>query len=155
MADQALITGLDIGSTAVRMVVGTRPDPNSDTVHIIGAAEVPSEGINRGIISSIDDAVASISACLEKAERMVGTPVTSAWVGISGSHIISQESRGVVAVARSDGEITEADVDRAIEAARTVATPPNYEILHVIPKSFIVDGQPGIKDPVGMTGVRI
>ena len=155
MADQALITGLDIGSTAVRMVVGTRPDPNSDTVHIIGAAEVPSEGINRGIISSIDDAVASISACLEKAERMVGTPVTSAWVGISGSHIISQESRGVVAVARSDGEITEADVDRAIEAARTLAKPPNYEILHVIPKSFIVDGQPGIKDPVGMTGVRI
>src|SRR3989344_8343317 len=155
MADQALITGLDIGSTAVRMVGGTRPDPNSDTVHIIGAAAVPSEGISRGIISSIDDAVASISACLEKAERMVGTPVTSAWVGISGSHIISQESRGVVAVARSDGEITEADVDRAIEAARTVATPPNYEILHVIPKSFIVDGQPGIKDPVGMTGVRI
>ena len=155
MADQALITGLDIGSTAVRMVVGTRPDPKSDTVHIIGAAEVPSEGISRGIISSIDDAVASISACLEKAERMVGTPVTSAWVGISGSHIISQESRGVVAVARSDGEITEADVDRSIEAARTVATPPNYEILHVIPKSFTVDGQPGIKDPVGMTGVRI
>ena len=155
MSDQEIITGLDIGSTVIRLVVGQRTSDVNQPIHIIGAAEVPAEGISRGIISSLEDAVASISACLEKAERMVGFAINSSWVGISGSHIMSQESQGVIAVARSDGEITEADVERAIEAARTVATPPNYEILHVIPKSFTVDGQVGIKDPIGMTGVRL
>ena len=154
MAEKDLITGLDIGSTAIRLAVGQIVG-EAEKIHIIGSAEVPAEGISKGIISSIEDAVSSISACLEKAERMVGSPIESAWVGISGSHIISQESRGVVAVARSDGEISEDDIERAIEAARTVATPPNYEILHVIPKSFTVDGQIGIKDPLGMTGVRL
>lgn len=154
MSEKEIIAGLDIGSTAIRLTVGQNVGER-EKIHIIGAAEVPAEGISRGIISSIEDAVSSISACLEKAERMVGVPIESAWVGISGSHIISQESRGVVAVARSDGEISEDDIERAIEAARTVATPPNYEILHVIPKGFTVDGQVGIKDPLGMTGVRI
>jgi len=155
MADQEIISGLDIGSTSIRLVVGQSVSDQQGKIHIIGSAEVPAEGISKGIISSIEDAVSSISACLEKAERMVGVPIESAWVGISGSHIISQESRGVVAVARSDGEISEDDIERAIEAARTVATPPNYEILHVIPKGFTVDGQHGIKDPLGMTGVRL
>ncbi|MFA5021700.1 MAG: cell division protein FtsA [Patescibacteria group bacterium] len=155
MAEQEIISGLDIGSTAIRLVVGQNVSDQQGKIHIIGSAEVAAEGISKGIISSIEDAVSSISACLEKAERMVGVPIDSAWVGISGSHIISQESRGVVAVARSDGEISEDDIERAIEAARTVATPPNYEILHVIPKGFTVDGQSGIKDPLGMTGVRL
>ncbi|OGY54731.1 MAG: cell division protein FtsA [Candidatus Buchananbacteria bacterium RIFCSPLOWO2_01_FULL_56_15] len=155
MPERELIAGLDVGSTTVRLVVGQRSDDSDQPAHIIAAAEVPATGINRGVITSIDDAVSSISTCLEKAERMAGAPVPSVWVGISGSHITSQESRGVIAVGRSDGEITEADVERAIEAARTVATPPNYEILHVIPKSFTVDGQIGIKDPIGMTGVRL
>lgn len=154
MSEHGIITGLDIGSSYIRLAIGQSVGDN-DKVHIIGSAEVPAEGISKGIISSIEDAVSSISACLEKGERMVGVPIENAWVGISGSHIISQESRGVVAVARSDGEISEDDIERAIEAARTVATPPNYEILHVIPKSFTVDGQEGIKDPLGMTGVRL
>lgn len=154
MADQEIIAGIDIGSTTVRIAAGQRVG-ETGAMHIIGAAEVPAEGISKGIVSSIEDAVSSISSCLERAERMVGVQIPTAWVGISGSHIISQESRGVVAVARSDGEISEDDVARAIEAAQTVATPPNYEILHVIPKSFIVDGQVGIKDPIGMTGVRL
>src|SRR3989339_1293287 len=152
MAEQEIIAGLDIGSSMIRLAVGQR---SGETIQIIGLAQTPAEGINRGVISSIEDAVSAISACIEKAERMVGSPINSAWVGISGSHITSQESKGVVAVARSDGEITESDVDRAVEAARTVATPPNYEILHVIPRSFTVDGQSGIKDPVGMNGVRV
>lgn len=155
MPEQDFIAGLDVGSTAVRLVVGQRSNDPDQPAHIIAAAEVPAEGINRGLITSIDDAVSSIAACLEKAERMVGAPIPSVWVGISGSHITSQESRGVIAVGRSDGEISEADVERAIEAARTVVTPPNYEILHVIPKSFTVDGQTGVKDPIGMTGVRL
>jgi cell division protein FtsA len=154
MSEKDIIAGLDIGSSAIRLAVG-QVIGDQEKIHIIGSAEVPAEGISKGIISSIEDAVSSISACLEKAERMVGMPIDRAWVGISGSHIISQESHGVVAVSRSDGEISEADVERAIEAARTVATPQNYEILHVIPKSFTVDGQAGIKDPVGMTGVRL
>ena len=155
MPDQDLIAGLDIGSTAIRLVVGQKNQDPDQPIHIIGAAEVPAEGINRGVIASIEEAVSSISACLEKAERMIGVPINSAWVGISGSHITSQESRGVIAVGRSNGEISEEYSERAIEAARTVATPPNYEILHVIPKSFTVDGQTGIKDPIGMTGVRL
>lgn len=151
-----IIVGLDVGSTAVRLVVGqlTSTEDRSE-LHIIGAAEVPSEGVHKGVVSSIEDVVSSISACLERAERMTGLPIKSAWVGISGSHIISEESKGVVAVSKTDGEITEEDVERAVEAARTVATPLNYEILHVIPKSYTVDGQVGIKDPIGMTGVRL
>lgn len=155
MAKEGLIAGLDIGSSHIRMVVGQRGSEEEQAIQVIGASEVPSQGISRGIINSIEDAVSAISLCLEKTERMVGAPIQEAWVGISGTHIISQESRGVVAVSKPDGEIREDDIERAIEAARTVATPPNYEILHVIPKSFTIDTQAGIKDPLGMTGVRL
>lgn len=154
MAQDEIITGLDVGSNTVRVVVGQKNE-NDNKVHILGIAEAPSEGISKGVINSIEDAVSSISACLEKGERMTGIPIEHAFVGISGAHIISQDSHGVVAVAKADGEIREDDVERAIEAAQTVATPPNYEILHVIPRSFTVDNQRGIKDPIGMTGIRL
>jgi len=151
-----LITGIDVGSSAVRIAVGqVVTQGNGQLLQILGCAEVPAEGIHKGIITSIDDAVSSVSACLERSERLAGAQLGHAVVGISGSHILSQQSKGVVAVAKPDGEITEDDVARAIEAARTVATPVNYEILHVIPKTFTVDGQSGIKDPTGMTGVRL
>ncbi|MEK7073282.1 MAG: cell division protein FtsA [Patescibacteria group bacterium] len=150
------ITGLDIGSTAVRIAVGQRAAEGAKAgLHIIGAAEVPAEGINKGVVTSIEDAVSSVSACLERAERMVGFEIERVWVGISGSHVLSQSSKGVIGVSRPDGEIRDEDAERAIEAARTVASPANYEILHVIPKSFTVDGQTGIKDPVGMSGIRL
>lgn len=154
MADD-YITGLDIGSTAVRIAVGQRTSGDKQGLQIIGAAEVPSEGMSKGVVTSIEDAVSSVSACLERAERMVGFEIERVWVGISGSHVLSQTSKGVVGVSRPDGEIREEDVERAVDAARTVATPANYEILHVIPKSFTVDGQTGIKDPVGMSGIRL
>lgn len=154
MVQEQIVTGLDIGSTMIRVVVGQRNE-NDDRVHILGIAESPSEGISKGVINSIEDAVSSISTCLEKAERMTGIPIERAYVGISGAHIISQDSHGVIAVAKADGEIKEDDVERAIEAAQTVATPPNYEILHVIPRSFTVDSQRGIKDPISMTGIRL
>lgn len=151
-----IITGLDVGSSHVRLAVGQLiPTGEKREVHIIGAVEVPAEGISKGAVTSIEDAVSSVSAALEQAERITGVPINSAWVGISGSHILAQESKGVVGVSRSDGEVKEEDVERAIEAARTVATPSNYEILHVLPKSFTIDGQGGIKDPVGMTGIRL
>lgn len=154
MLKDELITSLDIGSTAIRMVVGQK-SRGEEKLKIIGAAEGPAQGISKGVVVSVEDAVSSISSVLEKVERMVGQPVEHAWVGISGSHIIAQESKGVVAVSKTDGEIRAEDVERVIEAARTVATPPNYEILHVIPKSFTVDSQTGIKDPIGMTGIRL
>lgn len=155
-AKTPLITGIDVGSSAIRIAVGKiTHQGGGDLLQIIACAEVPAEGIHKGIITSIDDAVSSVSACLERAERLAGAQVEHAVVGISGSHILSQQSKGVVAVAKPDGEISEEDVARAIEAARTVATPVNYEILHVIPKTFTVDGQSGIKDPTGMTGVRL
>ncbi|MBI4280580.1 cell division protein FtsA [Candidatus Uhrbacteria bacterium] len=155
MAREDHIIGLDIGSTAVRMVVGQRLAGERAGLHIIGAVESATEGIAKGIITSLEDAVSSVSGCLEQAERMTGLPIRHVWVGVSGVHILSQESRGVVGVSRSDGEIRNEDVGRAVEAARTVATPPNYEILHVLPRAFTVDGQAGIKDPVGMTGIRL
>lgn len=156
MAEDALFAGIDIGSTAVRIAVGQRlPSNEREQVHIVGAAEVPSEGINRGVINSIEDAVSSVSACIERVERMTGAPVQSAWISISGANVTLQESKGVVAVAKSDGEIREDDVARVVDAAQTVATPVNYEIIHVIPKSFTVDGQKGIKDPVSMNGLRL
>ena len=154
---EELIAGLDLGSSHIRVVVGQAvpSEEGRPQLHIIGAVSVPSEGIHKGSISSMEDAVSSISKVLERTERMTGVAVNSAWVSIAGHHIFVQESRGVVGVSRSDGEIREDDVERAIEAARTVATPSNYEILHVIPKSFTVDGQQGIKDPVGMNGIRL
>jgi cell division protein FtsA len=156
MAEE-IITGLDIGSSKIRIVVG-QSVPGEDgkpQLHIIGAVEAPSSGIHKGSISSMDDAVSSISKALEKAERMTGVALNSAWVSIAGHNILVQESRGVIGAAKQDGEISEGDVERAIEAARTVATPSNYEILHVIPKSFTIDGQKGVKDPVGMNGIRM
>lgn len=154
--NESFIVGLDVGSSAIRLAVGQRVgEGNESELQIVGACEVPASGISKGVISSIEDATAAVSACMEKAERVLGVQLQHAWVGIGGAHILTEGSRGVVAIGKPDGEITEEDVERAIEAARTVATPLNYEILHVIPKSFTVDGQSGIKDPVGMTGIRL
>ncbi|PIP29319.1 cell division protein FtsA [Candidatus Kuenenbacteria bacterium CG23_combo_of_CG06-09_8_20_14_all_36_9] len=149
-----LITGLDIGSSAVRLVVG-QINPSTGELCLIAGSEVPTMGISKGMVVSIEDVVSSITSSLEQAERIVGQPINHAYVGVSGTHISTMESRGVIAVSRADNEVTESDVARVIEAAQAVATPPNYEILHVIPKFFTVDSQKGIKDPVGMTGIRL
>ncbi len=152
-----LITGLEIGSTAIRLAVGhmVRGMNGKEDLQIIGMGEVPSDGVHRGVVSSIEETVSSLSNGLEQIERLIGVPIEHAWIGISGIHIFAEECKGVVAVAKADGEISEEDVDRAIDAARTVAVPLNYEILHVLPRRFNVDGQTGIKDPVGMTGTRL
>jgi len=153
---ERIITGLDIGSTQVRVVAGQPlPADAADRVHVIAAVEVRSAGVSRGTIVSIEEAVTAVSTALEQAERVVGVPIDSAIVAISGATILAQTSRGVVGVSRADGEIRAEDVERAVEAARMVATPANYEILHVLPKSFTVDGQTGVRDPVGMTGIRL
>ena len=151
-----IIAGLDIGSTSIRLVAGQRTSSESgEQLQILGAVTVPAEGISRGVVNSIEDATSAISACLEKAERLIGVPVTNVWVGINGPNLKCEKSQGVVAVGRSDNEITEDDVSRAVEAAQALSVPPNYEILHVIPVKFSVDNQEDIKDPIGMTGVRL
>lgn len=151
-----IIAGLDIGSTSIRLVVGQKISSiDGEELQIIGAVSVPTAGVSRGIVNSIEETTSSISACLEKAERLVGVPITRVWVGINDPHIKCERSKGVVAVGRSDGEIGENDVNRAIEAARALAVPVNYEILHVIPIKFSVDNQGDVKDPIGMNGIRL
>jgi cell division protein FtsA len=151
-----LIAGLDIGSAEIRLIVGQRIATDSGfKLQVIGAVGIPSEGVSKGIINSIEDTTASISAVLEKTERLLGAPISNIWVGINGPNLKCQTSRGVVAVSRSDSEINQEDVQRVIDAAQALAVPPNYEILHVIPSKFIVDSQEDIKNPVGMTGIRL
>lgn len=153
---EKIIAGLDIGSTEVRLVVGQRvPTDTGEKLQIIGAVSSPSSGINKGVINSIEDATSSISACLEKAERLIGVAVSDVWIGINGPNLKCERSRGVVAVSRSDSEINQEDVNRAIEAAQALSVPQNYDILHVIPVEFKVDNQEFVKNPVGMTGVRL
>ena len=151
-----IIAGLDIGSTSIRLVVAQKIfGPTGDELQIIGAVSGPTAGVSRGVVNSIEEATSSISEVLEKAERLVGVPITRVWVSINDPHIKCEKSKGVVAVGRSDGEINENDVNRAIEAARALAVPVNYEILHVIPIKFAVDNQADIKDPIGMNGIRL
>ena len=153
---EKIIAGLDIGSTEIRLVVGQRVlTDTGDKLQIIGAVSSPASGINKGVINSIEDATSSISACLEKAERLIGVAVNDVWIGINGPNLKCERSRGVVAVSRSDSEINQEDVNRAIEAAQALSVPQNYDILHVIPVEFKVDNQEFVKNPVGMTGVRL
>lgn len=151
-----IVAGLDIGSTAVRLVIGQKVQlEKGEDLQIIGAVSVPSDGISKGVVTSIDGATAAISDCLEKAERLTGVPITKVFVGVNAPNVRCERSKGVVAVGKNNGEITEEDVERAIEAARALSVPPNFEIIHVIPIRYSVDNQGDIKDPIGMTGVRL
>lgn len=154
MSKEQYIVGLDIGTANVR-AVQAKFDAQAQGYSIIGASEVPAVGIRRGVIVDIEEAVSSISVALEKVERMTGVPVQAANVSIGGSHISSISSHGVIAVSRADGEIMENDIVRAIDASQVISIPQNKEVLHVFPKSFTLDGQTGIKDPLGMTGIRL
>ena len=152
MAKDNIVVGLDVGTTKVAVCVGKAAE---GLINIVGFSRVPNAGIRKGMIVDVEDTVSAISAALEQAERMAGTQINSAYVSLGGNHISSTVSRGVVAIARADGEITPSDVDRVVEAAKTVALPPNREIIHVIPKYFTVDGQTNLADPLGMTGIRL
>lgn len=147
-----ILVGIDIGTTKVAITIG-RVDEG--LINIIGFSRVANAGMRKGIITDIEDAVSALTSAIEEAERIAGTPINSAFVSIGGAHISSTISKGVVAVSRSDREITNLDINRVLEAAQTVALPPNREIIHVIPKYFTVDGQEGIADPINMSGVRL
>lgn len=150
--DTNLVVGLDVGTSKVAFCVG---QISEGLIDIIGYSCVPNGGVRRGIVTDIEDTVSAVTAALEQAERMSGVQIGHIFASIGGAHISSTLSKGVVAVSRADGEITANDVARVVEASRTVALPPNREIIHVIPKFYTVDGQNTIPDPVGMSGIRL
>jgi cell division protein FtsA len=145
--------GLDIGTTKISCIIAEKKAPSE--LNIVGVGNAPSEGLRRGVVVDLEKTVASIQRAVDEAERMAGVPVKGVYAGIAGDHIRSINGRGVIAVSRKDNEIGPADVERVVEAAKAIAIPMDREIIHVIPQEFIVDDQDGIKDPVGMSGVRL
>lgn len=151
MNEGRIITGVDIGTSKIISVIAKV----DDAVSVLGVSEVPSTGIRKGQIVNIEEAVVAVNSSIEAAERMAGVSVSRIVASIGGASIESQNSRGVVAVSQPEGDISQSDVNRVIDAAKAVSLPSTREIIHVLPRSFIVDGQEGIKDPVGMTGTRL
>ena len=151
--DEQIVVGIDIGTTKVCAVVAELTAAGKINVLGIGVAE--SEGLNRGVVVNIDRTVASVQQAIGEAARAADVEVQSVIVGIAGDHIQSFQSRGVVTIAKSDQEITARDVERLIDDTTRVAMPADRDILHVIPQEFIVDGQQGVMDPIGMNGVRM
>ncbi|RKX25219.1 MAG: cell division protein FtsA [Candidatus Zixiibacteriota bacterium] len=153
MPAENIVAALDIGTTKVLAVIGEMDDQGA--IYVIGHGWAPAEGLRRGVVVDMDKTVRSFRKAVDDAEMVSGVEVDRVTVGIAGEHLRSINSTGVVAVSRSDNEITAADVEKAIQAARTVAIPVDREIIHVVPQGFSVDDQTGIKDPVGMSGVRL
>ncbi len=151
MTEGKIVVGVDAGTSKIITII-TRVD---EVVNVLGVSEVKSQGIKKGQIVNIEEAVAAINASIEAAERMAGVSVSRLISSIGGDNVESQNSRGVVAVAQPEGEINQADVSRVVDAAKAVSLPSTREIIHVLPRSYIVDGQEGIKDPVGMSGTRL
>lgn len=148
-----MVTVIDLGSSKICALIGQIDQWGE--LQVVGIGVVPSRGLKRGVVTSVEEAVASIEGALDKAERQYGDKVANAYLGLSGGHITSTNNRGVVAVSREDGVIAPEDVQRAVDAARVITLPSNREILHVIPAAYKVDGQEGIKSPVGMIGYRL
>src|SRR2546426_2518222 len=148
------VVGLDIGTTKVCAVVGEADEDGE--VHIAGVGSTPSSGMRKGVVIDIDATTRAIEDAVERAERMAGMTISALYVGVSGEHITSTNSRGVIAVSRGDHEISSADVDRVIEAARMAALPAaDREIVHMLPRGFVVDGHDGVRNPIGMYGSRL
>lgn len=147
------IVGIDVGSSKICTLVGEVDDEGQ--VRVIGVGLVPSRGIRKGVVVNVADATASIAASVEKAERTSGYKIERAYVSLSGTHLSSLNSRGVVGISRREQGITLEDVDRALDAAHAIAVPHNQEVVHVIPRSYVVDGQGGVRDPLGMHGFRL
>ena len=154
MASRDIIVGIDVGSTSVRTVIA-QIFPEDEKPRIIGVGIAPSSGVRKGVIVDLEDATKSINDSVEQAERTAGVSVDRATISIGGSHIVSQSSKGVIAVGRADGEVTEDDIERVINAAQAISIPANKEIIHIIPKNYSLDDNKDIRDPLGMNGVRL
>lgn len=149
--DKNLIVGLDIGTSKVVAIVGEIS--SEDDIEIIGLGSSRSRGLKKGVVVNIESTVHSIQRAIEEAELMAGCEIHSVFAGIAGSHIRSLNSHGIVAI--RDHEVAMSDVDRVIDAARAVAIPADQKILHILPQEFVIDHQEGIKEPIGMSGVRL
>jgi cell division protein FtsA len=145
-----LVVGLDIGTTKICAIVG---EVTPEGVDIVGIGTAPSKGLRKGVVINIEATVASIKRAIEEAELMAGCEIHSVYAGIAGGHIRGFNSHGIVAV--KDREVTEADIERVIDAAKAVAIPVDREVIHILPQEFVIDDQDGIKEPLGMSGVRL
>ncbi len=154
MAKPYTISGIDIGNSQVKVVIakinsdGLRPE-------IIGSGTAVSNGLRKGVVVDMEETIQNVRSATQRAEAMAGISIRKAYLAVNGVHIHTQSSRGVIAVSRPDNEISQSDIDRVIKAASVVSLPPNREIIHVIPKNFIVDGTEYVKNPLGMKGVRL
>ena len=153
MGRNKFIAGLDIGTSKIAAIIGTVNEGLK--LEIMGFATAPSEGIREGIVVNLDKTVKSIERAVEEAEKQANVNVESLYVGIGGGCVRSQPSKGVIAISRSDTEITSRDVNRVIEQARAIPLPLEQEVIHVLPQRFIIDDQHGILDPLGMNGIRL
>lgn len=149
--EKNLLVGLDIGTSKVVAIVGEVAPQGG--IEVIGIGSHPSRGLKKGVVVNIESTVQSIQRAIEEAELMSGCEIRSVYAGIAGGHIRSLNSHGIVAI--RDNEVNHTDVERVIDAARAVAIPADQKILHILPQEFIIDGQEGIKEPVGMSGVRL
>ena len=150
-SDERLVVGLDIGTSKVLAIVG-EVNPVGE-VEIIGVGHHPARGMRKGVVSNIESTVQSIQRAVEEAELMAGCQIYSVFAGIAGAHINSFNSHGVVAI--RDNEVDSSDIERVIEAARALAIPNDQKVLHILPQEFVIDGQEGIREPIGMSGVRL
>jgi cell division protein FtsA len=158
MNKNKVIAGIELGSSKISTIianVSSEVSTGEIQVNVVGVASVESKGIKKGQIVDIEEAVEATINSVEGAERMAGYRLDSAYVSVGGAHLSSQNSRGVVAVSDPNGEISESDVERVIEAASAISLPQSREVIHVLPREFIVDGEEGVKDPQGMNGVRL
>jgi len=150
MADNEIIAGLDLGTTKVCAIVAEQTD---DGIDIIGIGSVPSKGLKKGVVVNIESTVQAIRAAIEQAETMAGVEIGTVYAGIAGSHVRGVNQEGVAAI--SSREVTQTDVDRVLEQAKAIPLPGDRQVIHVLPQEYIVDEQDGIKEPVGMSGVRL
>jgi cell division protein FtsA len=153
MPKNSYVVGLDIGTKKVAAIIGEITEEKK--VEIIGIGTAESRGLRKGIVVNLDSTVDAIKKAQEEAELMAGVEIDAAFIGISGAHIKSFNSRGVIAVSGKNREISRDDIKRVIEQSKAVSIPPDREIIHIIPQEFVVDDQDGIKDPLGMSGIKL
>jgi cell division protein FtsA len=149
--ERNIIVGLDIGTSKVAAIVAEHT--GDDEIEIIGIGVAPSKGLKKGVVVNLESTVHSIQRAVEEAELMAGCQIQAVFAGIAGSHIKSLNSHGIVAI--KDKEVTQYDIDRVIDSARAVAIPADQKILHILPQEFVIDQQDGIKEPIGMSGIRL
>lgn len=154
MRKSSIITGLDIGTSKIRVLVAQKKS-EEENFQVLSLIQEPSSGVRKGVIVNIEEVREIVSSCLKKAQEQSDQKINGLYININGSHLFSTPSRGLISVSRADQKISPEDINRVLQAAQTFSLPSNKEILNVFPKEFIVDGEKGIKEPLGMEGVRL